>query len=214
MPSRRPSPREYQVCFKCHTSYAFGATPPTSPSGGTETDAAAEFNPGNRSYHPVVGAPHLRVASATNLLAPWNTHHGGDADVLLRLPRQQRSHVRNRGRRAARVHNAYMLRFASATWSTTAPTLAAADRILLQLPQSRPTIRNANRVHGVGAHQSRPCQACHAAVPHGTVRVGLIALTTDPAPYNRGASRVVSFTPGSTPTNYSKSNCATSSGCH
>jgi predicted CXXCH cytochrome family protein len=208
-----PAAREYQVCFKCHSSYAFGVAPPTSPSGGPETDTAAEFNPGNRSYHPVVGAPHTRVAAGTNLLAPWNTTtaatrmycsdcHGNNETASAAV--------------AAGPHGStapYMLRFGNATWSATAPTLTSPTGFCVNC-HNPATIRNTNRVHGVGDHSSRPCQACHAAVPHGIVRVGLIALTTDPAPYNRGASRVVSFTPGSTPTNYSKSSCTTASGCH
>jgi hypothetical protein len=69
-------------------------------------------------------------------------------------------------------------------------------------------------VHSRGAHQSRPCQACHSASPHGSFRPGLIALTTDPAPYNKGAARVTAFTQASSPTGYQKSSCSTSSGCH
>lgn len=39
---------EYQLCFKCHSYFAFGETPPTG-----YTDIAQEFNPANMSYHPV-----------------------------------------------------------------------------------------------------------------------------------------------------------------
>jgi predicted CXXCH cytochrome family protein len=208
-----PAAREYQICFKCHTSYAFGAAPPTSPSGGPETDAAAEFNPGNRSYHPVVGAPHGRVAAATNLLAPWNTTtaatrmycsdcHGNNEATSATVPAGPHGST-----------SPYIRRFASATWSTTAPTLSSPTGFCVNC-HNPATIRNTNRAHSVGDHSSRPCQACHAAVPHGIVRVGLIALTSDPAPYNRGAARIVAFTPGSSPTNYSKSSCSTGSGCH
>lgn len=42
------SSREYQLCFKCHSYFAFGDTPPTG-----YTDIAREFNPLNMSYHPV-----------------------------------------------------------------------------------------------------------------------------------------------------------------
>jgi len=46
---------EYEVCFKCHSSWAYGASPPMSPSGGfTQTDQSKEFNPLNASYMPVV----------------------------------------------------------------------------------------------------------------------------------------------------------------
>ena len=107
----------------------------------------------------------------------------------------------------------YMLRFTSAAWSTTAPTLISPTGFCVNC-HSASTIRSVNRVHGVGSHQSRPCQACHSANPHGSFRPSLIALTSDPAPYNMGASRVVAFTQAATPSGYQKSNCSTASGCH
>jgi predicted CXXCH cytochrome family protein len=207
-----PAAREYQVCFKCHGSYAFGATAPTSPSGGPETDAAAEFNPGNRSYHPVVGAPHLR-GPATNLLAPWNTT---TAATRMYCSDCHGNNDATSTTTAAGPHGSntpYLLAFPNGTWSTTAPTLSAPTGFCVNC-HSPATIRSSNGVHSVGNHQSRPCQACHAATPHGTVRVGLIALTTDPSPFNLGASRIVSFTAGATRSSYSMSNCSTASGCH
>jgi len=208
----RAAAREYQVCLKCHSSYAFGATPPAAPSGGPGTDVAAAFNPNNRSYHPVIGAPHLRTP-ATNLLAPWNTTtsatrmyctdcHGNNETTSATVP--QGPHGSS---------NPYMLRFANATWSTTSPTLTGGTGFCFNC-HNPATAQTMNIVHDVDNHASRPCQACHSASPHGSFRPGLIALTADPAPFNKGASRVVSFTQASTPRGYVKSSCTTLSGCH
>jgi len=207
-----PSAREYQICFKCHSSYAYGSTPPPAPSGGPGTDVAAEVNPNNRSYHPVVGPPHLRTA-ASNMLAPWNTTtaatrmycsdcHGNNDATSASVAQGPHGST-----------SPYVLRFTNATWSTTGPTLSAPTGFCVNC-HNPATIRNTNRVHGVGEHASRPCQACHSATPHGTFRPALIALTTDPQPYNKGASRLTAFTQASTPTGYSMSNCSTASGCH
>jgi nitrate reductase cytochrome c-type subunit len=47
-----PITREYQLCLKCHSSYAYGNSPPPSHTGGiTQTDQAKEFNVNNGSYH-------------------------------------------------------------------------------------------------------------------------------------------------------------------
>lgn len=61
--------KEYELCFKCHSSYSFGLTPPKfnwtqgrywqtgDPAGDIvvqETDTAVEFNPNNASYLPVL----------------------------------------------------------------------------------------------------------------------------------------------------------------
>ncbi len=207
-----PAVREYQICFKCHSSYAFGSAPPTAPSGGPETDVASEVNPNNRSYHPVVGAPHLRVA-ATNLLAPWNTTTAATRMYCSDCHGNNEATSATAAQGAHGSTNRYMLRFTNATWSTTAPTLTSPTGFCVNC-HSASTIRSTNRVHGVGNHQSRPCQACHSATPHGSFRPGLIALSSDPQPYNMGASLLTSYTQASTPSGYSKSNCTTASGCH
>lgn len=88
--------REYQVCLKCHSNYAFdiapdlGSSPGSTPSGVNGltryTDQAMEFQapladrgePGgnHRSWHPVMAATGrttaLRSANANNWLSPWN----------------------------------------------------------------------------------------------------------------------------------------------
>lgn len=39
---------EYEVCYKCHSAYSYGSTPPTGYK-----DKSIEFNFNNASYHPV-----------------------------------------------------------------------------------------------------------------------------------------------------------------
>jgi predicted CXXCH cytochrome family protein len=207
-----PAAREYQICFRCHSTYAFGSAPPPAPSGGPGTDVAAEVNPNNRSYHPVVGPPHLRAA-ASNLLAPWNTTTAATRMYCTDCHGNNEATSATVAQGAHGSTNAYMLRFANATWTTTSPTLSAPTGFCVNCHNAA-TIRSTNRVHNVGDHGSRPCQACHAATPHGTFRPALIALTTDPQPYNKGAARITSFTQASTPGGYSESNCSTASGCH
>ena len=204
--------REYQICFKCHTSYAFGSTPPIAPSGGPGTDVAAAFNPNNRSYHPVIGPPHLRTP-ATNLLAPWNATTSATRMYCTDCHGNNETTGASVAQGAHGSTNPYMLRFANATWSTTSPTLNSGTGFCFNC-HNPATAQTMNIVHAVDNHASRPCQVCHSASPHGSFRPGLIALTTDPAPYNNGASRVTAFTQASTPRGYVKSNCSTLSGCH
>ncbi|HDZ86908.1 MAG TPA: hypothetical protein ENH57_04375 [Actinobacteria bacterium] len=67
---------EYELCFKCHSSYSSGYT------GG---DKAAEFNPNNASYHPILGmGKNLGIKdSAFKLGTPWNPTSGDDPDYGL-----------------------------------------------------------------------------------------------------------------------------------
>jgi len=70
----KPANREYQICLKCHSSYAYGENPPLLKSftgGGSygineitqSTDQAKEFNPNNASYHPVIQATNRSLAA-------------------------------------------------------------------------------------------------------------------------------------------------------
>ena len=83
---------EYQICFKCHTAYSWGATPPAgnSPNGTATspvmTDVAQEFSPMNRSGHPIVtGLDNYPNSTAVGgkkgllaaaMKAPWNVNVG------------------------------------------------------------------------------------------------------------------------------------------
>lgn len=42
--------KEHHLCFKCHSYFAYGTTPPPG-----STDQAREFNPANLSFHPIAG---------------------------------------------------------------------------------------------------------------------------------------------------------------
>lgn len=56
-----PATKQWQICFKCHSSYAYGenamSRPFTQSSGGTgrrQTPLPLEFNPNNYGYHPII----------------------------------------------------------------------------------------------------------------------------------------------------------------
>ena len=63
--------KEYQICLKCHSSYAFGASPP-----GDGADQGMEFNSHNYSYHPVVEPGENEYCNSKTMEAPWNRSPG------------------------------------------------------------------------------------------------------------------------------------------
>nr|MBF0223194.1 hypothetical protein [Desulfobulbaceae bacterium] len=82
-----PATKEYQICFKCHSYYAFqdadGITALTGPSGVTITDQSMEFSKGNKSAHPVrvglssqTGSYAPKNLATSRMVAPWNTSGG------------------------------------------------------------------------------------------------------------------------------------------
>jgi predicted CXXCH cytochrome family protein len=54
---------EYQVCFKCHSSWT------TQPAG--QTNFAVKFNPNNPSYHPVEAVGKNTNINVNAFVAPW-----------------------------------------------------------------------------------------------------------------------------------------------
>jgi predicted CXXCH cytochrome family protein len=56
---------EYQLCFKCHSSWT------TQPTG--QTDLALELNPANRSYHPVEAVGRDATIAAGAFAPGWST---------------------------------------------------------------------------------------------------------------------------------------------
>jgi predicted CXXCH cytochrome family protein len=207
---------EYQICFKCHSSYAYGTTPPPAPSGGNQTDVVSEFNPSNRSYHPVWGAPHLsRGTAQSQLKTPWA---GITAATRMYCSDCHGNNVTTAGavRGPHGSTGQYLLRYADSTWNTTGPTLSSNNGFCSNC-HGNLTNSSYTNVHTLGEHQSVSCQVCHSVVPHGLFRYGMIVLTTDPLPYRSSVARIRTFTAATSPTSYQKSNCTTiagSPGCH
>jgi cytochrome c553 len=79
---------EYQICFKCHSYYGLGSltngvSSIIGPSGTNITDQAWEFNPNNKSAHPVVvslnnqtGSYSPRALASSQMSSPWDTSVG------------------------------------------------------------------------------------------------------------------------------------------
>lgn len=60
---------EYQICLKCHSYFAYGATPPAG-----YTDQAREFNPNNAAYHMAIAATRSANMYANAVfVAPWTS---------------------------------------------------------------------------------------------------------------------------------------------
>jgi len=69
---------EGYLCIKCHSYYAYGDIPPSVPSGNAdgsyvlESDATEDFNPNNKSFHPVFDQGMNRPPSTANPNWPAN----------------------------------------------------------------------------------------------------------------------------------------------
>ena len=181
---------EATLCFKCHSSY-YG-TLPTSPSGGfTETDTAKEFNPNNvgnfagtwasgetaGGFHPVLatagsnlGAVALGNLVTTNIA--WSTTarnrmtcsdcHGSNATADPMGPHGSTA--------------SFILRGPNTGWSaTTTPTSTGMPSGTFCANCHSATFQSSR----FPTHYSRDghrvaCWNCHAAIPHGGPRPGMV----------------------------------------
>ena len=229
--------KEYQLCLKCHSYYAYGITPPAG-----YTDQSAEYNPNNRSAHPVRDAANARsggvapkALAAAQLSAPWNTAskvgnqamtcsdcHGSDVASDPKGPHGSASQYLLSGPRRYWPKNA-----SGALWSLddVANNKNGWSSNLFCV-NCHPMYSNGtwtNNVHARSNHQRSgiTCVACHVVVPHGAKRSRLIGYASDPAPYNYSGGGtydklvITGFRKASSPNGYSDNNCSSkAAGCH
>ncbi|GAB4388403.1 MAG: hypothetical protein Kow0025_07460 [Thermodesulfovibrionales bacterium] len=226
---------EYQVCFKCHSYYGLGALTggvslEVGPSGVNITDQAWEFNPNNKSAHPVVVALDSQTGSyapaplnaSQTMKAPW-VAGGGQTMYCSDCHGQENELLDPAGPHGSNVR--FMLKGPGRYWPTKSDgtlwrlnTADAGDPNLFC--NNCHEIYGAggwkNNVHSKGDHhkESIACVGCHVAVPHGSKRSRLIGYGSDPAPYNHNGNSllITGFRKASTPTGYGERNCQTS--CH
>jgi hypothetical protein len=161
-----PAAKEYEVCFKCHSSFAFGNTAyptasATGASGLAETDVAAEFSPNNRSGHPVVATLNAYAGNGTankglvaaQLLPPWDTNPGNQTMLCTDC------HNTDAGSTAAQGPHGSAVRFflagANRAWPYTAA--GATSGTLRTLSQGTST----NSEAGLGTANGLFCRNCH-----------------------------------------------------
>ncbi len=164
---------EYQLCFKCHSSWT------TQPAG--QTDLGVALNPANASYHPVedVGR-NTNISplaftpgwSATSITRCGSCHgsdfgtlegpHGSTNQYLLRRPSPASS--------ASRTMTSDELCFACHAYDVYANPSAP----LLTLQASRWNPGDNGHAKHVGGQQV-PCYACH--VTHGSPTQGRLIIT-------------------------------------
>jgi predicted CXXCH cytochrome family protein len=241
-----PSIQENQICFKCHSSFAFGTVANgvssiLGPSGVYETDQAMEFNPANKSAHPVAyaslnqtGALSPKALSTTQMTSSWNAVgtqtmycsdcHGNDQATSATEP--QGPHGSNAQ---------FMLTGAGKYWPSNASgqlwSLAdiknntnnwQSDLFCVNCHTMTNGLNFTNNVHDGIDHQgtSVKCITCHVAVPHGAKRSRLIGYYTDVAPYNFFGPGtfdklvIAGFQKAGSPTSYTDNNCSMVGVCH
>lgn len=218
-PYNKPA-AQYQVCYACHSYYSLGPSPNgdgvydiVGPSGFNLTDQAMEFNPKNKSAHPVeatlnnqTGSYTPKALASSQMLFPW-TQVGNQ---ILNC-----SHCHEVGNVTGPQGSSYQftLNGTRKYW----PRNKTNGRLwtLGDLKNNQNnwkgdlfcanchTLYNGNfmnKVHDKGDHnddlypdignipdsekyRGAPCVMCHLAIPHGAKRSRFIVYYDEPYPY-------------------------------
>lgn len=230
---------EYQICFKCHSDFGWGNNPPASPSlGSTFTNQAAEFNPANQSFHPVV---QQTGRAAGTPLAPWAAAQGNQVMYC------SDCHTKEGDGTPTGPHgssNPFILRDPySDTYSPVGTNQASGD-VCFACHDPLTYLSGAGVTTGfsgggVNLHthhmsqavpanttQGYKCVNCHTRIPHGWFRKGMIIVNNEGAIYGAqyeaggaGAGLITSIVGGTLPASgtypFNKAaNCSTVAGCH
>ena len=218
---------EYEVCFKCHSSYGFGTTPPSAsnPRGAwdTWTDVAQEFSPNNRSAHPVVATANASASSAlvaAQLTAPWNANPGNQTMYCSDCHGDNAAAPAVAGPHGSGVN--FVLTGARTGWPNTAAGQlisldSAAEQAELFCMNCHPDPDGTNEAHTRGDHSNRDCVDCHILIPHGGGLDRLIgdANGTMPSRYNYQNNLIITgFTKNADYRNYGRGACGSNqAGC-
>lgn len=228
--------REYQLCLKCHSSYAFGTTPPVNI-----TDQTTEMNPNNYGAHPVLRSLNNQTGSiapkalvAAQMSAPWAAGvgtqamyctdcHGEDTAGEPQGPHGSSIQYMKQGTNKYWPKNAAAALYTLGNNDATDAHLAGLfcrNCHPLRAAASNTWYNNAHQEHSGAQIGGVACVACHVVVPHGSKRSRLIGYSAETAPYNNAGvgayeKLVLSgFKKATSPTVYIPDNCySTNSGC-
>jgi len=206
---------EYQLCFKCHSSWT---TQPTE-----QTNIALQFNTLNESAHPVeVGLNSLtnsnspKALTAAQMLSPWNVAanmgvqtmycsdcHGDDAASPPAGPHGSGSPTILKGRWPTNS-SGYLWDLDDAEDNTNNFNTECLCKKCHPVYSSGSWKNNAHSEYNHS--RSYKCVQCHVGLPHGYKWGRLIADTADGAPYDYGGyADVRSFNKAASPTSYTYS---------
>ena len=219
---------EYQICFKCHSSYGWvaGVAPSGVSSNGTvasplETDLAQEFSNKNRSGHPIFAG--LDTYTNTSLIstkrgllvgamkAPWNVNVGTQTMMCSDCHSTDVAAPGAQGPHGSATQ--FMLRGTNAANWPVAPSFATSWCANCH----NDSISGLEKGHA--GHEGAACYACHVVVPHGSKISRLMVDADGGMPpryaYNNDITRarITSFTKKAI-NGYTKGDCRNTCGEH
>ncbi|WP_456464875.1 cytochrome c3 family protein [Persephonella sp.] len=206
--------KEYQICMKCHSGWALGQTTADCISTFTSdqsdiklTDQSCEFNPYNRSAHPVIMTTNemLNLSGGNQsvgryadpledfqLLDPWKSNIGNQTMYCSDCHGAEAENVGDpRGPHGSNAR--FMLKGPNTNWPTKDNNELYTVGDIFNGGMTGLFCANCHDLTQATVHQfkgNRPafagmaCVECHVAIPHGSPVSRLIGYTDMPAPYD------------------------------
>lgn len=211
---KKPIVNQYQLCFKCHSSYAWQTSPPVFSGSIPQTDIPKEFNPNNPSYHAVIGTSKIPTFTdskgVTHYYGKFTTNLDSTGQAWSGTSRLYCEDCHGSGTSGLRgPHGSNYWYILKAPWTpnTGAEGMGGTGGSNTQTHlcfichdygfyasgtnAGSDTLRSQFSTGGTynlhRTHSGRGCTSCHVLVTHGYMRQGLLVDTRDPAPYNSGA---------------------------
>lgn len=215
---------EWQVCFKCHSRYT--SLPETDSAGRPTRDIAAEFNPHNASFHPVVVPSRGTTVNGFVEGGPWqpgsrmactDCHsnddtspaaavgpHGSANPGILRRPFDAKT-----GTPGTDGDLCFLCHDRGVYGGGDDPG-ADATRSAFSDGQ-----RDLHDIGLPGQGHRVACVACHSTIVHGGTRPALLVSVDDTAPYRSDGAPGVTLTAGMpSPGGWTPDSCSHEGACH
>jgi hypothetical protein len=220
---------EATLCLKCHSAY-YGALP-TSPSSSpayAETDQAKEFNPANAGYHPVLASSSAKVGNTGNVIAPWTR------TSLMTCTDCHESSATTDPNGPHGSASKFILKGPNTAWNASLTTGTGMPAGTFCANCHNASFTGSRFTAHTRSDHRIPCFNCHAAIPHGGPRPGMlvnaagtsnscaptggvIAGWDTTAPYFRGGTSnrlCVKSYPTSNTASWAQSNCGCNGSGH
>ena len=191
---------EYEICFKCHTSFAWGiGAKPATATLTPLTDQASEFNPSNPSYHAVAGASKLPAGQGT-FTGGWSATsrmtcsdcHGNDGSTLPQGPHGSTNtpiliKAYNPSTVGQSIANdlCYVCHDSNAYYTNNVPGQTGFNNGVNNLHYRHMQPAPSGVTYQAGTLKA--CTNCHVNPPHGSNKTRMISYQTDPSPYGQNS---------------------------
>ncbi|MDF1565166.1 MAG: cytochrome c3 family protein [Deltaproteobacteria bacterium] len=212
-----PVTAEWQICFKCHSDWAWGTgAPGDTLSGGLRTNLALDFNPNNQRMHAVTRDSTMTTGS---FVGGWSA----GAEITCSDCHNTDDAASDKGPHGSGVN--YML--VGGVWDqntggTTAnnfchrchdPSVYGGNNCSQNSTATGFRVAGGDNLHCRRHGGNVACSGCHGMIPHGWQRPYPIVVDTDPLPYRRPTTGY-GFATDSNMANWGPSGSWSESDCH